>query len=107
MRTTKSFQRETTTSSGSLTLGRELGDAVKQYVRIKFEPVHQAPRWYWAIRLKPGRYVRVDREGEKYRVVGTDDEGDPIERMELLIGEPLVERAARMSRKYGWLEVRR
>lgn len=78
---------------------------LKQYVRIKFEPMGKPPRWYWAIKRGAGRYTRVDREGEEWTFVGTDDAGTPIERKEFLIGKPLIERPARMSRKYAWLEV--
>jgi len=71
-----------------------------EYVRIKFQPAGVRPRWYWAIKIKPLTYKRVKKDGSE-----TMKETKSAITEELLIGEPLIEKPAKMNLHYAWLEV--
>lgn len=75
------------------------------YVRIKFHPAGaKRPRWYWAVKLGEGRYMRCNKEGDTSKDGGKTPEGALIEKQELLMGKPIEERPAKMNLHYGWLE---
>ncbi|MCP4203750.1 MAG: hypothetical protein GY769_17670 [bacterium] len=79
----------------------------KPYVRVLFRGHNWArARWYWAIKRKPGLYLRVTDEGDeniKERAI----RGGILQTQELLVGEPLEERPAVMNLHYGKLEEER
>jgi hypothetical protein len=77
---------------------------MRQYVRIKFQPVGKRPRWYWAIKLRQGRYKRTTKEGDPCIAERRRPDGVIVCTEELLIGEPIEERPARMNLHYAWLE---
>jgi hypothetical protein len=76
----------------------------RRYVRIKFRPAGKKPRWYWAIKLAPGRYKRTRKDGDVCIAEKVRKDGVTVCTEELLIGEPIEERPARMNTKYAWLE---
>ena len=78
--------------------------AVKNYVRIKFQPAKGPARWIWAIDLGRQRYKRVLADGSQCvrEVVRAD--GVSVCTEELIIGEPIVKKPARMNLKYAELE---
>jgi len=71
-----------------------------QYVRILFKPHAGPARWYWAIRVRPGVYRRVKKDGDTVL-----KETATVVTEEILVGEPLKERAARMNVFYAELEI--
>jgi hypothetical protein len=76
----------------------------KKYVRIKFKPHKGKAVWYWAIKIKKGTYQRVTRGGNKIIKERTrKSDGTLIQTEELLIGEPLEELPAYMSKHYAEL----
>lgn len=75
----------------------------KRYVRIKFQPAGKRPRWYWAVKLSQGRYKRARNDGNTCIAEKVRKDGVVVCTEELLIGEPLQERPAKMNNKYGWL----
>ena len=74
----------------------------KSYLRIKFKEADGKARWYWALKVKDGIYLVVNKYGDE--LTGVYKEGVLIEKKKYLWGEAEIERPARMSLHYGELE---
>ena len=74
----------------------------RKYVRVRFKPHGEKAKWYWAIKIKKGTYQRVTRDGnEILKERKRKSDGVLVQTKELLIGEPLEELPAYMSKHYG------
>lgn len=77
-----------------------------EYVFITFKP-HGATRKRstFAIKLRPGVYIAVDKEGEKQKEKGRDAEGRQVIQTEYILAPDAIEKPAQMNLHYAELEV--
>jgi len=73
------------------------------YVHVKFKPIDCPARWYWARKIKDGFYKRLMKDGGE-EISSKVVEGVETVLEEILVGQPLAERPARMNLHYGELE---